>query len=156
MKNIPQLLAEYETRLLKDRLLEYPAMILNQKALIRKLREAYRMADQERIILEADIAGEIASETNPDTGKAAYSNTEARAVELVRRKKTNSSYQEVAMAARGSEHELNEAQDQLEALQDKFKAYRYVVRLTAEELALFASEENEEAVDGAPATKQPY
>ena len=154
--NIPELLAEYETRLLKDKLLGFPDAIKNQKALIRKLREVSRGADQERIILEADIAGEIASETNPDTGKAAYSNTEARAVELVRRKKTNSSYQEVAMVARGAEHELNEAQDQLDALQDKFKAYRYVVRLTAEELALMSSEEQEEAVDGLPAAKQPY
>lgn len=156
MKSIPELLAEYETRLLKDRLLEYPEMIKNQKSKIRRLKDAFREADRERVILEADIAGEIASETNPNTGKAAYGNAEARSVELTRRKKTDTGYQDVAKVARDAEYELGEAQDELEALQDKFKAYRYVVRLTAEELALMATEEQEEAIEGVPVSKQPY
>ena len=140
---IPEMLAEYETRLIKDKLLEFPGLIKNQKDLIRKLRDAYRVVDQERVILEADLAGDIASETNPNTGKPAYSNAEARSVELIRRKKANTSYQEFAVAAKYAEHELNEAQDALEALQEKFKAYRYVVGLVTAELNVWATVEED-------------
>lgn len=154
--NIPELLAQYETRLLKDKLLEFPGMIRKQKADLRNARGVYNDAAQEEAMIEADLAANIAAENNPNTLKPMFSNDKARQAELMRRKMASEGYRAAAATARTAEYRMNELQDGLEALQDKFKAYRYVVRLTAEELALFASEENEEAVEGVPVTKQMY
>ena len=164
MKSIPELLAEYETRLLKDRLLEYPSMILSQKAVIRDARGTYNEAAQEAAILEADISTDIAAEMDPASGKAKYSNDKTRQAELMKRKAADPVCVEATKRLRETERSLGMAQDALEALQDKFKAYRYIVRLTAEELALMASEEQEEVehalsgqgFPGAKATAQPY
>ena len=145
MKSIPELLAEYETRLLKDRLLEYPSMILTQKAAIRTARENYNEAAQEVAMLEADISTDIAAELDPNTGKAKFSNDKTRQAELLRRKAADPVCTEATQRLKQAERNLGEAQDALDAMQDKFKAYRYIVRLTAEELALMASEEQEEA-----------
>ena len=159
---IPEMLAEYETRLLKDRLLEYPSMILSQKAVIRDARGTYNEAAQDVAILEADISTDIAAEVDPNTGKAKYSNDKTRQAELMKRKAADPVCKDATQRLKEAERSLGEAQDALEAMQDKFKAYRYIVRLTAEELALMASEEQEESeysMSGAPGAKvtaQPY
>ena len=88
--------------------------------------------------LEAEMVAAIAAEVNPNTGKAAFSNAEARAAELTRRKANNLSYRSAALAVKSAEEEVSAAQFDLERLQDEFRAYRYVVDLTARELALLA------------------
>lgn len=88
---------------------------------------------------EALLVSAIAAEVNPSTGKAVFSNAEARAAELVNRKRQNVEYLAADQAAKDAEMRLNTEQFKLEQLQDQFKAYRYVVDLTARELALLAA-----------------
>lgn len=154
--SIPELLHEYETRLLKDKLIELPGRILKKKAVIRDAREVYNNAAQDIAMLEANLAVDIAAETDPNTGKAKYSNDKMRQAELMRRKAAEPECSAAALRLKEAERRLGGLQDELEALQDKFKAYRYVVRLTAEELALLASEEQEEKIEGVSVAQQPY
>ena len=160
-KTAEAILANYETKTMKAKLLEYPALIQEQKAKVRKLRD--ELSDNQEILqaIEASIIMEIADEVDPNTGKARFSNDKTRSGELARRKQQNEHYKQARDNTRRVEHKLGEAQDELDALQDKYKSYRYVVRLTAEELALIAGdEESEEAVEYAPrepaTATQPY
>ncbi len=112
-------------------------------------------------MIEAEMATDIAVEMDPNTGKPKFTNDKTRQAELLRRKGTDPVAQEAMTAMKKAEYLMNELQDELEALQDKFRSYRYVVRLTAEELALMASEheieEPEEYASAAVAqTAQPY
>ena len=88
--------------------------------------------------MEAEMIALIAAEKDPNSGKAAFSNAEARAAELTRRKANDPSYRSAALAVKSAEEEVNAAQFDLERLYDEFRAYRYVVDLTARELALLA------------------
>ena len=142
--SIPELLNEYETRLLKDKLLEFPGQIKHQKAVLRDARASYAEAAQEVAMIEAEIATNIAVETDPNTGKPKFTNDKTRQAELLRRKSADPVAQNAVIAMREAEHLMSELQDELEALQDKFRSYRYVARLTAEELALMASEHEAE------------
>ena len=125
-------------RPMKQRLLDFPGLIREQKERLetarRELKEAQATANE----LEAEMIALIAAEVNPNTGKAAFSNAEARAAELIRRKANNLTYRSAALAVKSAEEEVNAAQFDLERLYDEFRAYRYVVDLTARELALLA------------------
>ena len=57
-----------------------------------------------------------------------------------------------SLAVRAAEEEVNAAQFDLERLQDEFRAYRYVVDLTARELALLAVDYHSES----RAAAEPY
>ena len=48
----PELLAQYETQQLKNKLLEFPELIKKQKAILRDLRENLKNASQTMAILE--------------------------------------------------------------------------------------------------------
>lgn len=156
-KSIPELLHEYETRLLKDKLLEFPMLIRRKKDELsqarRQLQQAYNFRNEEEALLKSIIAAEM----NPDTGKPVYSNAEARAAELVNRKKTSAAYQDAEKAYGDAEAQVNSLQFDLERLQDEFRAYRYVVDLTARELALMASDnQGGENGNGENRSRQPY
>lgn len=138
--SIPELLAEYETRLLKDKLLEFPQALHYAKQELYEARKVLTDAQTARAEAEAMLQVMIAAETNPNTGKAAYSNAEARAAELTTRKKNDVEYQGSDLAVRSAEGIVNNLQFNLERLQDEFRAYRYVVDLTARELALMTSD----------------
>ena len=138
--SIPELLAEYETRLLKDRLLEFPAKIRRIKGELAARRQLLTEAQISRNEEEALLKTMITAEMNPDTGKPAFTNAEARAAELINRKKTNADYQAAERVYSDAEASVNSLQFDLERLQDEFRAYRYVVDLTARELALIASD----------------
>lgn len=144
MKTVESLLAELETKVLKARLLVYPEIIQAHKAGLREARETYNEAAARVAMLEAELATDIATETDPNTGKPKFSNDKTRQNELLRRRGTSPEYTEAAQEAREAERRMNELQDELEGLQDKFKSYRYITRLTAEELALLATEETEQ------------
>ena len=143
-KDIPAILADMETDLLKRRLYDFPVQIKGQKAEIRDLRESHNTLQRELKMIEADMAADIAVEKDPNTGKPVYSNKEARDAELERRKWQDPGYQAAALSAREAGYKLEEAQDELDKLQDQYKSYRYVVRLVTQELALFALDEEQE------------
>jgi hypothetical protein len=141
MKSIPELLHEYETRLLKDKLLEFPGKIRRIKDELYQARRQFADAQNTRNEEEALLKSMIAAEMNTDTGKPTFSNAEARAAELVNRKKMSATYQDAEKLAQDAESKVNSLQFDLERLQDEFRAYRYVVDLTARELALMASDQ---------------
>lgn len=140
MKSISELLAEYETRLLKDKLLEFPVLLHRKKEELAEARRYLTDVQVARNEEEALLKTMIAAEMNPSTGKPAYSNAEARATELINRKKTSTECQLVEKVCGDAEANVNSLQFDLERLQDEFRAYRYVVDLTARELALMASD----------------
>lgn len=145
-------------RPMKQKLFDFPGEICAQKKRAeqarRELKEAQRIANE----LEAEMKAVIGAETDPNTGKSAYSNVEARAAELVKRKADNPTYRAAQQAVRAAEEEVSAAQFDLERIQDEFRAYRYVVDLTARELALLAVDQHSDgraaAEDRGPA--QPY
>ena len=143
-KDIPAILADLETDLLKRRLYDFPEQIKEQKKVIRELRNMFKDAERELKMAEADLATDIAAEKDPNTDKLVYSNKEAREAELERRKAKCPNCQDAAKAAREAGYKLEEAQDELDKLQDQYKSYRYVVRLVTQELALFALDEEQE------------
>lgn len=140
---IEAILADLETKTLKAKLREYPALLRRQKSIVAEKRQALEDVKAARQALEAEMVAEIAAETNGN-GKPKFSNAESRAAELINRKRQNPAYQEAEKACREAEWGMNEAQFDLEKLIDEFKAYRYVVDLTARELALLAAGITEE------------
>lgn len=78
---------------------------------------------------EAILASMIASELDPKTGKAAFSNQAARDAELIIRKKNSPQYMEAEKELQEAEPELNNAQFKLEELQDSFRSYRLLARI---------------------------
>lgn len=157
---MPELLAEYETRLLKDKLLEFPARLHYKKHELSQARQLLTEAQVARNEEEALLKTIIAAETNPDTGKPAFTNAEARAAELVNRKKASAEYQATERVCSDAEATVNSLQFDLERLQDEFRSYRYVVDLTARELAVMASDnqssESGTGGYGGNGSKQPY
>jgi|LSQX01.3.fsa_nt_gb hypothetical protein len=138
--SIPELLHEYETRLLKDKLLEFPSKLQYKKHELFQARQLLTEAQVARNEEESLLKVMISAETNPDTGKPAFTNAEARAAELINRKKMSTEYQQAEKVCSSAEASVNSLQFDLEQLQDEFRAYRYVVDLTARELALMASD----------------
>lgn len=86
-KSIPELLHEYETRLLKDKLLEFPALLYRKKEELADARRQYADTQNTRNEEEALLKSMIAAEINPNTNKPTFSNAEARAAELINRKR---------------------------------------------------------------------
>ena len=125
-------------RPMKQRLFDFPGLIREQKEKLEAARRALKEAQATVNELEAEMIALIAAEKDPNSGKAVFSNAEARAAELTRRKANDPSYRSAALAVRAAEEEVSAAQFDLERLQDEFRAYRYVVDLTARELALLA------------------
>lgn len=139
-RTVEALLAQYETKVLKAKLLEFPALIRAVKDATYTARAMLREAEIEAAALEAAITVDVAAETG-DNGKPRYSNAEARAAEVARRKAEDPEYQGMRNDIRQFEWGLHEAQSNLEKLQDEFKAYRYIVRLTTAEIALLAEDD---------------
>jgi hypothetical protein len=132
------MLSHYETHRIKSKLLEFPSLIQTQKQKIRVLRDAFKDADTERGIIEADLASQINAEMDPNSGKQKFSNQATRDAELMKRKVANAGYVAADKKARQARYAMNEAEDELEALQDKYRSYRYVARLVSAELEFMA------------------
>ncbi len=156
------ILDQYNTEGLREGLLDFPETIRLQKM---KLESAQLAAKDVRQLIserEAEMAIDIAAEKNPDNpGKAMYGNAEARAAELLRRKKAAPECQALCKALKDAEWKANEIRFELEKLQDDFKASRYVADLMARELALLATgmgsgEANAEVPGAREDTKQPW
>lgn len=136
---IRDLLEHYNADHIRKSLLELPAKIVLQKLNIRKAWDAFKEADLPREIMEIEFIDDITAEKDPGTGKARFSNEKSRENELKKRKTASAEYQELVARAREAERELNSAEDDLEYLENRFKAYRYVSALVSSELSVMAS-----------------
>ena len=144
LSGIEQFLDQYNTRNIKEELLYFPERIWTQKEIIRKEKDSFKDADQPRQMLEIEMIDNIAIETSPVTGKAMFSNDKARENELAKRKSTSPEYRELRQQAREAARTLAAAEDELERLENKFKAYRYVAALVTAELSVIAGSLAEE------------
>ena len=144
LSGIEQFLDQYNTRHIKELLISFPSRIMELKDLIRQEKDAFKEADQPRQMLELEIIDNIAAETNQATGKAMFSNDKARENELARRKAHSPEYQELRIRSREAGRNLAAAEDELERLVNKFKAYRYVAALVTAELSVIAGSLAEE------------
>lgn len=139
------ILEQYNTEQLRERLMEFPRRIKEQKAVVREAREEAEGLRRELEVVEAELFTDIQSEIDGDTNKPKFSNEKAREAELKRRKANDPEYSEKAEEVRQAERKQAEQQDYLEQLIDEYKSYRYITRLTVEELSLHNEEEKEES-----------
>jgi hypothetical protein len=123
---------------------QYPERIRNQKSLVRDLKRQFDDIDQDRAVRELEIMGQITGEPDPATGKAKFSNDKARQAELAKRVRTDVEYIEAAKKSRDAEMKLNQAQDELEMLENKYRSCRYRAEIIAGELKFWAGGEQEE------------
>ena len=135
------ILAEYNTDMIRGKLLEFPGLIREAKRKVRDATDYFKGLEMTRKEIEADMVVDIAAEVNPQTGKPVYSNEAARAAALNQKKATDEEYSQVYVTARAAERNITEAQDDLDRLFDEYKSYRYVARLVANELALLSEDE---------------
>ena len=138
-RNVAQdILQNLTTERYKEKLLTLPWKIESQKQKIREFRDAHAEKEQARALKEAEIVEIINAETNPDTGKPLYSNDKAREAAKLCRMGTDQEYQQLAREVKEAKMVMNEAQDQLEQLQDEFKSFQVLAEVVASEVALYA------------------
>ena len=129
---------------LKAQLREIPFRLMSQKKIVSQFRQVLEEAqctlDQEEAILVSLIASEI----NLTNGKQVYSNKEARDAELIVRKKNSPTCQAAEANVKAAEQNLNEAQFDLERIQDEFRSLRITAQITCQELALLGLEKEED------------
>lgn len=128
----------FNTEDIKQSLLELPRTIAAQKGIVRKLRDTFQEADLPRKMLELEMIDDIAAVTNPQTGKAFFSNDKLRDAELKRRKQNNPEYQDYQQQAKEAERDLAAAEDELVRLEQRFMAYGKVSEFVAAEMNLVA------------------
>ncbi len=143
VRSIEALLVDYETSLLKARLRALPKEIRAAKLVVSERRAALRDLELGRAELEAEILLEVTAATD-EKGKPRYSNAELRSAAVVLSQAGHTGYQTAGKVIRTAEMDLAEAQGQYEELQDEYRSYRYIVRLTAAELSLLADIEEDE------------
>lgn len=135
-----QILESYGTESLIGALRnDLPRRITQLKEIVRTKREEYLQHEQQRQLVEADIATDIAAELDPNTGKAKYSNEKTRAAELLRRKAESQEYQQAEQKAREAKMSMEAAQDELEEMMLRNRNYLGVLNVIAAELNLLAS-----------------
>ncbi len=137
---VEQILAQFQTQVLKAKLLELPSQIEAVKKELRQAREELKYAEEDRLQAEMILTAAITAEIDPGTTKAKYSNDTARKAELVNRKYQDEHYKACEEAVREAQVKVDNLQFKLERLQDEYKSYRYVTDLTSREISLYASD----------------
>ncbi|MTI95217.1 MAG: hypothetical protein FH749_06970 [Firmicutes bacterium] len=138
MKSAEMLLVQYETKAIKTFLREAPLEIRQRKEDLRSMYEGLQNAEQGLKLAEADLMTDISAETDPETGKAVFSNEKARAAELTRRKAHDPTYLEAQKEQRAAKADYEGAKDELDEIVDKYRSYRVIAELTTAELRLLA------------------
>lgn len=131
---IQSITAAYDTANLRHALASYPTRIKAQRDLAQRARREHQNAEQSRAELEAELLLAVSVETD-DKGKARFTNAEARAAELLRRKAAHPAYAATAAAVTRAEAALVEAQDTLSLRLDEYQSARIVARLIAAEMS---------------------
>lgn len=140
------ILAAYDTEHIIDSLTNrFPSFITKARENARTARDTYQQAEQIRAIAEADIMTDIAAETDPATGKLAFTNEKTRAAELLSRKAKDQAYLVAEAEAKKARWAWENEQDELDELVTKNRNYLAVAGLISAELGLLASYKGLEA-----------
>lgn len=129
-----QLGLEYIVR----RLMELPGQIRMQQDAVAAAKQAVEQAKGELELAEAILTVEISEAKDPRTGKALFSNAEARKAELAKRMATSQEYQAAAQTLAAAEEAHRSAQFDLDLLVNEFSAIRNVAALQARRLEIIA------------------
>lgn len=133
-----------EVASVKEKLLTFPEQIKEKKEEVRELASATTEIEQELKLIEADLMAGVQEMINPKTGKAAYSNKEARESELTKRKLMDDDYLGAADDMKKAGYKLEVAKDELDAMRDDLSTTRMLARLNIAELNLWASVDDSE------------
>ncbi|MGD8399727.1 MAG: hypothetical protein PVH64_02150 [Bacillota bacterium] len=131
---------------------QYPDKIRDQKSKVRDLTQTFADVDADRASRELEIFAEINDETDPATGKAKFSNEKARQAELTKRCRADQDYLISARLSKEAQQAVDQAQDELERLENKYRSCRYRADIIAAELRFWAGKEEEGSVH----SHQPY
>jgi archaellum component FlaC len=152
MDNKEQLYNQINPFSVKLELEQYPDKIRDQKSKVRDLKQTFGDVDADRASRELELMADIADETDPATGKAKFSNEKARQAELAKRCRADQDYNISARLSREAETAVNQAQDELERLENKYRSCRYRAEIIAAELRFWVGKEDEGSVH----SHQPY
>lgn len=153
--NPSDILKRLDPERIRVKLEDFPSRISTQKAHIRLCRNSFKDAEQDRQAVIAEMMAEIANVKDPSTGKAQFSNNEARQAELSKRQRINEDYKIAAKVARELEFELNKAEDELEKIQNEYKSSCYISQLITAELEFWANTNKPIAI-GQAQSPEPY
>lgn len=132
-----QILTAYNTENLRHSLMTYPGLIKTQRDEVNQARKAWKHAELDRATAEAEMLLAIGYETD-EKGKSKFTNAEARAAELLRRKGSDPQYLDLASEVSQAESSLAEEQDALQMLLDEYQSARMVARLIAAEMSVIS------------------
>ncbi len=130
---------EFGVNSIVDRLAQLPDQIRGHQVAVHAAKQAVAEAEDDLLTARASLVAMVATETNPATGKPAFTNPETREAELIRRQFDNVIYQDAMFRLRDARQTHAQAQAELEMLQNKFAATRKAADLVAGQLNLLAS-----------------
>jgi len=152
MDNKEQLYNQINPFAIKLELEQYPDQIRDQKSKVRDLTQTFNDVDADRSSRELEIFAEINDETDPATGKPRFSNEKSRQAELVKQCRADQDYIVSANLSKEAQRAVDQAQDELARLENKYRSCRYRAELAAAELRFWAGKETEGSVH----SHQPY
>jgi archaellum component FlaC len=152
MDNKEQLYNQINPFAIKLELEQYPDQIRNQKSKVRDLKQTFADVDTDRASRELEIMAEITDTLDLATGKAKFSNDKARQSELAKRCRADQDYIVSANLSKEAEREVNQAQDELDRLENKYRSCRYRSEVVAAELRFWSGKETEGSIH----SHQPY
>jgi hypothetical protein len=152
MDNKEQLYNQINPFAIKLELEQYPDKIRDQKSKVRDLKQNFNDVDTDRASRELEIMAEITDTSDPATGKAKFSNDKSRQAELVKRCRADHDYIVSANLSKEAQQAVDQAQDELDRLENKYRSCRYRAELAAAELRFWAGKETEGSVH----SHQPY
>jgi len=118
-------------RSLIEKAVSLPEKIENLVGEIAETKQSVHELTERKRLMEAEVAGEVASE-NGDDGRRRYPNEEARKAEIVRRLTENQEYQNIC-------NEINQKRERLASLEAELEKNRYEHRTATTLLNLYAS-----------------
>lgn len=131
------ILLTYNTVLIKDKLLGFPANLRTLRTKVAQARQAQKDAALVVAAAEAELMFSVAEETNA-LGKPKYSNAETRAAALAVKRSTDPNLITADAKLRVAEMDLSEAESELQQAQDEYRSYRIVAGIVTQEIALVA------------------
>lgn len=129
---------EIGSEALLEKLMEYPEKIRRQQEVVSAVQQTLDNLTQNLEQIKAELMAVLSAETDPKTGKPAFSNKETREAELVRRMGQDPEVRNAMQEVQNAQGALNSARFDLVKLENEFAAIKAAARITAARLELMA------------------
>ncbi len=123
---------------LLERLMEYPAKIRAQQEIAAAVQQTLDNMAQNLDQIKAELMALLSAETDPKTGKPAFSNKETREAELIRRMAQDPEVRDAMQEVQNAQGALNTARFDLTKLENEFAALKAAAKIVAARLELMA------------------